>query len=210
MDSENFAPDRGLRQTAAPKFGVSCFFCQNLLSDYVEGVLPQSRHRELKDHIAKCPDCTLLHDDLVATLELLRKLPDDGPSAELELRLLQAALAGRGSGWTRSRLTFVALFVALPLLSVAGAMAVFPDRFPWLRDFAGTTEEARFVRYSPLAQGASDIVEEQANWLNLGEAGARSVWEEGGLSPDEFEKAFQLKPGEKAPAGDPDGGAMDE
>lgn len=209
MDSENTSPERSLKSAPAPKFGVSCFFCQNLLSDFVEGVLPQSRHRELKEHIAKCPDCTMLHDDLVASLELLQRLPKEGPTAQLELRLMQAAMAGRGSRWTRSRLTFVALFVALPLLSVAGAMAVFPDRFPWLRQLAGAGEEDRFVRYSPLAQGAQDIVEEQANWLNLGEAGARSVWEEGGLSPDEFEKAFQLKPGEKAPAAQ-DLGAGDE
>jgi hypothetical protein len=198
MDSEHTVPERGPRSQQGNKFGVSCFFCQNLLSDFVEGVLPQSRHRELKEHIAKCPDCTLLHDDLVATLGLLQRLPKALPTPELELRLVQAALAGRGARWTKSRLTFVALLVALPLLSVAGAVAVFPDRFPWLRELAGAAEEAQFVRYSPLAQGAADIVEEQANWLNLGEAGTRSVWEEGGLSPDEFEKAFQLKPGEKA------------
>ena len=206
MDSEN-TTERGPRSTSAvpPKFGVSCFFCQNLLSDYLEGVLPQSRHRELKEHIGKCPDCTLLHDDLVTTLELLGRLPKDGPSSQLESRLVQAMMAGRGSRWTRSRVGFVALFIALPALSLAGAVVMFPDRFPWLRDFAGAAEETRFVRYSPLAQGAADIVEEQANWLNLGEAGARSVWEEGGLSPEEFEKAFQLKPGEKAPASQPSG-----
>ena len=49
------------------------------------------------------------------------------------------------------------------------------------------------VRYFPLLQGASHIVDEQANWLYYREPVMRSLWEEGGFSPEEFEKTFSPK-----------------
>ena len=42
-------------------------------------------------------------------------------------------------------------------------------------------------------EGATDIIEEQSNWLHIREPMMRSLWEEGGLSPEEFEKSFQGK-----------------
>jgi hypothetical protein len=71
----------------------------------------------------------------------------------------------------------------------------FPKLFPWFTRFRASQDEALFVRYFPLLQGAAEIVEEESNWLHVREPFMRSVWEEGGLSPEEFEKAF--KPGAK-------------
>lgn len=178
-----------MAHAAAP---VSCFFCQNLLSDHLEGILPQARHQELEEHLEDCASCTRLRKDLVSSLEILRQLPPPKATAERAARLVGAALAGQ-RGRFRRRASFAVLALSLPALALGAAVVAFPDTFPAVYRVLAPRDDSRFVRYYPLLQGAQEIVEEQSNWLHLNDAGARSVWEEGGLSPDEFEKAFQLK-----------------
>jgi anti-sigma factor RsiW len=49
----------------------SCFFFQNLLSDYLEGILPSSRHEEVKNHVTDCPHCELKFSELKAVVGFL-------------------------------------------------------------------------------------------------------------------------------------------
>ena len=86
------------------------------------------------------------------------------------------------------------MFIAAPCLMFATVVVIFPKMFPWLTHFQTAPDESQFVRYSPLGQGASEILDEQANWLQVKEPFMRSVWEEGGLSPEEFEKTFEVRP----------------
>jgi hypothetical protein len=173
---------------------TSCFFCQNLLSDFIEGILPSSRHEELKRHLESCRDCAEVHRDLSSTLELLHALPPRPLSADMALRITEACVAGRAAFFTSRRISQFVLFLSVPALLFAGAVVTFPKLFPWATSWRAAPDQARYVKYFPLLQGASEIIEEQSNWLHVREPYMRSLWEEGGLTPEEFEKDFQGKP----------------
>lgn len=186
---------------------TSCFFCQNLLSDFIEGILPSSRHEELKKHLSDCKACTEVHKDLSSTLEVLHELPSVPLSHEMALRVTEASLAGRVTMLSRVRVSQAVTFLAIPLLVFGAAIYSFPQLFPWFYRFRVAQDESSFVRYFPLLQGATDIIEEQSNWLHIREPMMRSLWEEGGLSPEEFEKSFQ---GKGSSTGGEKGGARDD
>lgn len=177
---------------------ISCFFCQNLLSDYIEGILPSSRNEELKDHLADCQDCSGVHHDLIATMEWLHSVTSKPLSHDMSLRITEASQAGKGSLFSRVRVSRLVSLMAVPILIFATAVFSFPTLFPWFYRLRKSHDDASFVRIYPLTQGATEIVEEQANWLHLREPLMRSLWEEGGLSPEEFEKSFQGKGGNKS------------
>lgn len=189
---------------------TSCFFCQNLLSDYIEGILPSSRQDELKSHLGECRECGEVHKDLVSTLDLLHSLPARPLSHDMSLRITEASQAGKASLFTRVRVSRVLTFLAVPILIFATAVFTFPTLFPWVYRLGRPSDEGSFVRFYPLLQGAAEIIEEQSNWLHLREPFMRSLWEEGGLSPEEFEKSFQGKSSGGAEKVLPTEGAKDE
>jgi len=172
---------------------TSCFFCQNLLSDYIEGILPSSRQEELKKHLDGCRPCGEVQRDLISTLELLHSLPSRPLSHDMALRITEASQAGRTPILSRSRVSRMLIVLAVPTLLFGAAVLSFPTLFPWFNHLRVTPDDSQFVRYYPLLQGAAEIIEEQSNWLHLREPMMRSLWEEGGLSPEEFEKSFQGK-----------------
>lgn len=186
---------------SAPSVANSCFFCENLLSDYMEGILPTARHEEIKEHLGGCDRCREILDDIKGTRDLLRQLQPRALSHEMALRVTEASQAGRRRLLTRARVAGFMLFLAVPALLFGAAVLTFPKLFPWFTRFRASNDESQFVRYFPLLQGGAESVEEQASWLQLREPMLRSVWEEGGLSPEEFEKTFQMKgSGGAAPA----------
>ena len=171
---------------------TTCFSCQNLLSDFIEDMLPASRHEELKSHMASCRNCSTVHEDLKSTLDALKAIPSKTLSHDMALRITEAAIAGRKRVMSSVRVSRLALFLAIPVLLFFGAASAFPTLFPWYTRWRSGGDTSNFVRYYPLMQGATVIVDEHANWLHVREPFMRSVWEEGGLSPEEFEKAFQM------------------
>lgn len=172
---------------------ASCFFCQNLLSDYIEGILPAARQSEIKSHMESCSQCKEVHRDLMSTLEVLKALPSRPLSHEMALQINQASHPKRPKWITRARVSRAFLFVSVPVLLFAGTVVLFPKLFPWFTRLRPSSQKDHFVRYFPLLQGASEIIEEQANWLHVRGPFMRSFWEEGGLSPEEFEKTFSGK-----------------
>jgi hypothetical protein len=171
----------------------ACFFCQNLLSDFIEGILPESRKSELESHMASCKECSAVHRDLRSTLDLLHALPSRPLSHEMALQITQASHPRRPKVMTRARVSRAVLFLAVPVLLFAGTVVLFPKLFPWFTRLRPSSQKDHFVRYFPLLQGASEIIEEQASWLHVRGPFMRSFWEEGGLSPEEFEKTFSGK-----------------
>lgn len=171
----------------------SCFFCQNLLSDYLEGILPSSRHEQIKTHIEECKECGRVHADLVTTIAVLQALPPRTVSHELALRITEASESRRHMFRSSGRLSRVALGLAVPILLFMGLLVSFPTLFPWVPFLSSSEDEAQFARYFPLLQGAAEILDEQGNWLHSRESLMGSLWEEGGLSPEDFEKTFQIK-----------------
>lgn len=171
----------------------NCFFCQNLLSDFIEGILPATREQEIKNHIDGCNDCTAVHHDLKSTLDILHALPSRPLSHEMALQINQASHPRRPRVMTKARVSRAVLFLTVPLLLFAGTVVLFPKLFPWFTRLRPSSQKDHFVRYFPLLQGASEIIEEQASWLHVRGPFMRSFWEEGGLSPEEFEKTFSGK-----------------
>lgn len=174
---------------------TSCFFCQNLLSDFVEGVLPSARHEELKRHMDKCNVCKGAERDLSSSLRLLKGLVKKPLTNETLLRIAEASNAGKSHRFTAAGVSKAVLLFTVPVLILFWLGVAFPATFPWLSWLRTHKEEAQFVRYYPLLQGATEILDEQGTWLHNREPLMGSVWEEGGLSPEEFEKTFQLKGG---------------
>ncbi len=173
---------------------TSCFFCQNLLSDYIEKLLPKGRVTEIKSHIEECVKCRKNHDELVAVDKLLTKMPLKNVSHDFALRVVEASEGnerGRWASWKGVAIGASFLFVLL----MGGAIVSFsPDTFPWLARFVPfATEEESFVRYYPLYHQAEGILDAQASMIEMRDAFSGSLWEEGGLSPEEFERVFQLK-----------------
>lgn len=171
---------------------TTCFFCQNLLSDYLEGILPTSRHEEIRAHLEKCTVCGGVHQDLKKTVKLLHALPTRSVPHELALQMVDAAQSTRNlfQASRASRFVLVALAVGGALWSW---VMVFPESVPLLSRWSESEYEAQFTPYHPLQQGAVEILEEQSAWLHSRETMMGSLWEEGGLSPDEFERTFQYK-----------------
>ncbi len=172
---------------------TTCFFCQNLLSDYLEGILPTLRHEEIRAHIENCQPCAAIHQDLKSTVKLLHALPTRTVSHELALRVIEAAQSARNILSEPRKLSRILLVVLVPALLIGTVAVVAPERLPFWGSLTSSDSETSFVRYYPLSQGALDIIEEQSAWLHSREAIVGSLWEEGGLSPEEFEKTFQFK-----------------
>jgi predicted anti-sigma-YlaC factor YlaD len=174
---------------------TSCFFCQNLLSDFVEGILPSARHEEIKRHIETCEECKAAQNDLRGTLRLLKAIIPRHLTSETSLRISEASQPGRVPRLNKAALSRWALVVVIPVMLFAGAATTFPDYFAWLPTWRGHKEEMQLNRYYPLQQGAAEILDEQGSWLHARETLMGSLWDEGGLSPEEFEKTFQVKSG---------------
>lgn len=176
---------------------TSCFFCQNLLSDFVEGILASSKYEELKAHLEVCEECRRIHEELNRTIRILGGVPQRQVPPDFLLRVTEAGLAGRHHRITSAAVSKWLLLACVPVLIFFALTVTFPQIIPpfWVKP----TDEESFVRYYPLLHGAGEILEEQANWLYSKESSMRSVWEEGGLSTDEFEKAFQVGGGGHEP-----------
>lgn len=172
---------------------TTCFFCQNLLSDFIEGILPSSRHDEIKKHLDSCKQCAQVEKDLQSTLVLLHEVRPRQLTHELPLRIMEASAAGKGKVFRRVEASRRVILTAVPLLLFIGMMFAFPRLFPWATYLRGMQDESNFTRYFPLLQGATEIIDEQTAWFGQKGPFSGSLWEEGGLSPDEFEKAFQKK-----------------
>lgn len=173
---------------------TTCFFCQNLLSDYIEGILPSSRHQEITKHLEGCEKCRQAQKDLEKTISLSPQLKTPTLDPAFFIRLEEASRAGRRVIFAKNKWARISLYSLAPVAVLLVLVFAFPTFFPWLSYVRNYDDESNFARYFPLLQGATEIIEEQANWLHSREPMAGSLWEEGGMSPEEYEKAFQGKP----------------
>lgn len=62
---------------------ISCHEVVELVTDYLEGALPEHRAREVHDHLEECVDCLRYLGQIQLTAELLAHLDDDGPDTRL-------------------------------------------------------------------------------------------------------------------------------
>jgi len=64
-----------------------CSHLLSLLTDYLDGRLPEDLRTELERHLSGCSDCTTFVSTYRSTVSLLQSLDEDDLPPELRLRL---------------------------------------------------------------------------------------------------------------------------
>jgi Putative zinc-finger len=74
---------------------MTCAELEILLADYVDGTLHASERAALESHLAGCPACKQLADDVQGVTAFLERVPEAEPPAELLTRIMHHAPVGR-------------------------------------------------------------------------------------------------------------------
>jgi len=69
---------------------LSCQELVELVTDYLEGALPEEARLRFEDHIGRCSGCKLYLEQMRQTISLLGHLPADALAPEAEAELLEA------------------------------------------------------------------------------------------------------------------------
>ena len=69
---------------------ATCAEVVELVSDYLDGALPEPDAQRVADHLAGCPGCTGYFEQVRATSEGLSRVTADDLPPELRARLLEA------------------------------------------------------------------------------------------------------------------------
>jgi anti-sigma factor RsiW len=69
---------------------LSCRELVELVTDYLEGALPDEHRLRFEDHIERCGGCRVYLEQIRETIVLLGRLPEDGLSPDGERELLEA------------------------------------------------------------------------------------------------------------------------
>jgi anti-sigma factor RsiW len=73
-----------------PETELTCAELVELVTDYLEGQLPEGDRRRFDEHLATCGDCRAYVEQMRLTIDAAERLPDPELSSELEQRLLDA------------------------------------------------------------------------------------------------------------------------
>ena len=69
---------------------LTCQELVELVTDYLEGVLPDDVRARFDEHVAVCPGCETYLDQIRETAELMGEIPVDSISGEMRTTLLTA------------------------------------------------------------------------------------------------------------------------
>jgi anti-sigma factor RsiW len=75
---------------------LTCQELVELVTDYLEGALPEETRRRFEDHVAGCDGCTNYVEQMRRTIELTGRLSPETLSPDAERTLLEAF-----RGWQR-------------------------------------------------------------------------------------------------------------
>ncbi|HKP85772.1 MAG TPA: zf-HC2 domain-containing protein [Blastocatellia bacterium] len=64
-----------------------CKQCQELISDYIDGLLELGEQVKIERHLADCEPCRAVRDDLLQIVHFSQKLPERAPSSSLWARI---------------------------------------------------------------------------------------------------------------------------
>ncbi len=81
---------------------LSCPKARSMVSDYIDGELPDDLARSLEQHLETCPFCPPLYASLVETLAQLKAL-DDVSGVESLVRRVVQAIEAEGPGQSPGR-----------------------------------------------------------------------------------------------------------
>ena len=141
----------------------ACDRCSSLMGDLVDGPIEASAQRELDEHLAACPACRAVLEDLRDIRRVAGKLPDYTPRPEVWsgiARRLETELASRPRPyWTGAR---VALAMAATLLvAVASSVWLLRGPAPATRGGAATATPAAVI------QSTGDLVQDVDEHLRI-------------------------------------------
>ena len=69
---------------------ISCQEIVELVTDYLEGVLPKDERRAFDEHLAGCPHCTNYLDQMRQAMRLTGRLTEEALEPEFRAQLLEA------------------------------------------------------------------------------------------------------------------------
>jgi anti-sigma factor RsiW len=69
---------------------LSCQELVELVTDYLEGALPEGERTRFEDHVGRCGPCTIYLEQMRRTIELVGHLSVDALTPEAERDLLEA------------------------------------------------------------------------------------------------------------------------
>jgi anti-sigma factor RsiW len=69
---------------------LSCKELVELVTDYLEGALPDEERRRFEEHLASCPGCVVHVEQMQATVRTLGTLREDAVSPAARDALLEA------------------------------------------------------------------------------------------------------------------------
>ena len=69
---------------------LSCRELVELVTDYLEGALPEQERLRFEEHIGRCDGCEIYLEQIRQTVFMLGRLPEDGLSPGAERELLEA------------------------------------------------------------------------------------------------------------------------
>ncbi len=76
---------------------LSCRELVELVTDYLDGVLPEGERARFEAHIGGCDGCEVYLEQMRRTIELLGHLPPEALTPEAERELLEAFRGWRSS-----------------------------------------------------------------------------------------------------------------
>jgi anti-sigma-K factor RskA len=79
-----------------------CTQCQELISDYIDGLLELGEQSKVERHLADCEPCRAVRDDLLQIVHFSHQLPEQAPSTALWTRI-QSELAKEQPAGTAAR-----------------------------------------------------------------------------------------------------------
>jgi anti-sigma factor RsiW len=83
-------PSRNKQTTdRTPTQGLACKEVVELVTDYLEGMLPPDKRAELEAHLADCPGCTNYIEQMRLTIGMLRNLAQESVFPETKEELVQ-------------------------------------------------------------------------------------------------------------------------
>ena len=75
---------------------ISCQELVELVTDYLEGVLPPAERRRFDEHVGRCSGCRMYLTQMRQTIELTGRIRTQDLSPDAESALLQAFAGWRG------------------------------------------------------------------------------------------------------------------
>jgi hypothetical protein len=78
---------------------MNCNECQEIISDYIDGMLEMGEQATIERHLADCEPCRMVRDDLLQVIHFSRQLPLHTPSSAVWARIQSSVADEQPAGF---------------------------------------------------------------------------------------------------------------